>query len=135
MNLDEYINGLDKIIIDRIKEVRTEKKISRKKLANDLGIAVSTYGDLERGRINFDLKRLIAVLKYLEIDDFFKKEESKSQLEVIEEFSSSLKNFSTQSNDAKETKEEVQEMKLDLKLIKMALSDIVDKLNKTEDKE
>jgi transcriptional regulator with XRE-family HTH domain len=128
INLDEYIGGLDKIILAKIREVREEGKISRKTLSEDLGIATSTYADLENGKINFDIKRLLAVLKYLGIDDIFKKksEEKETQLQTINDFEGFLTKFQEQSSDVKGLKE-------DMETIKQMITQIAKKVNETKE--
>ncbi len=112
-NIDDYIGGLDKIILSRIREVREENKITRKILAEDLGIAPSTYADLENGKINFDIKRLLAVLKYLGIDDIFKKEDKQkeTQIQTINNFEDFVEKFQEQSKDVKGMKEDIKMIK------------------------
>ncbi len=63
----------------KIKDLRTNKKLSYEKMAETIGIARNTYNLLEHGRINFQLSTLQLVLKYHKISfsKFFRDVESK----------------------------------------------------------
>jgi transcriptional regulator with XRE-family HTH domain len=123
MDISGYIEGIDQKIRDRIKEVRKEKKISRRQLAEDLGMNLYTYTDLENGKINFDIKRLFAVLKYLDIHDVFQDKKPEGQsLQVITDFEGFIQQFQKMQGDFSGVKEDVEQMK-------NVLQQILDKLN------
>ena len=63
----------------KIKSLRTNKKFTYEKMAEEIGIARNTYLLLEHSRINFQLSTLQMVLKYHKISfsKFFRDVESK----------------------------------------------------------
>ena len=52
----------------RLKEFRDFKQLSQKKVAEQLGVAESTYANWEQGRRDPGIADLINLLKVLEID-------------------------------------------------------------------
>jgi len=58
----------------RLRELRKDKGISYKELAQQIGISRNSYNQLELGIRNFQFITLLEVLKYYEIElaDFFK---------------------------------------------------------------
>ena len=62
----------------KIKELRTNKKFTYERMAEEIGIARNTYLLLEHGRINFQLSTMQLVLKYHKISfsKFFREVES-----------------------------------------------------------
>lgn len=124
-DLSGYIGNLDVIILERIREERERQKISRKQLCDDLGLKHSTYSDLETGKIKFDLTRLLAVLKYLGIDDIFQKTEEETSLQVLHDPEQFMEKFSKMEGD-------VSDVKKDMAALKNVLQQILDKLNEGE---
>ena len=55
------------MIYNRIKVVRTEKGISRKELANAVGVNFQTIGYLERGDYNASLELAFKLAEYFEV--------------------------------------------------------------------
>ncbi len=58
---------------ERLKEIRAEKKLSQKQVADKIGIAVSTYANWEQGRREpniSDIYKLIIALD-IEANDLF----------------------------------------------------------------
>lgn len=55
-------------IIERIKLIRKNKKISRKKIADYLNISNQTYRDIESGKIKLKLETYIKICKFLNIN-------------------------------------------------------------------
>ena len=53
---------------ERLKDLRKEKNLSQKQLAEKLGIAVSTYANWEQGRRSPCIEDIYHLLKVLEID-------------------------------------------------------------------
>ena len=68
-------------IVSRIQEERKSRGISKKQIAQDLGLNPVTYSDMESGKTKFSVVRLIAVLKYLDIEDIFKADAPRRSLE------------------------------------------------------
>jgi putative transcriptional regulator len=62
-------------VIQRIKDIRTEKGLSQFELASRIGKNASSIGRLEIGKVNPSLRYLIDIAKGLEVDisEFFKK--------------------------------------------------------------
>ena len=61
---------------EKLKEIRIEKKLSQKQIAEKLEIAISTYADWEQGRRQpkpEDIKKIIKILK-ISADELFKTE-------------------------------------------------------------
>lgn len=54
-------------MIKRLKELRIEKQITQKKIAERLNITQQTYSDYETGRTNPDIETLIKICDFLEI--------------------------------------------------------------------
>lgn len=54
------------IFKDRLKELRTNKKLKQKEIAEKLGISVTCYAGYEQGYREPDLKTLIALCKFFE---------------------------------------------------------------------
>ena len=71
MDLNAYTDNIYDKIIEQIQDTRKAKNITQKKLAEDLGISPVTYSDMENGKTKFSVVRLIAVLKYLQIDNIY----------------------------------------------------------------
>jgi len=49
----------------RIRVLRTEKKLSQENMANDLGISVTAYSKIERGKTNIPVLRLTQIADVL----------------------------------------------------------------------
>ncbi len=133
MDLNEYTGNLYEQIVSRILEERKSRGISKKQIAQDLGLNPVTYSDMENGKTKFSVVRLIAVLKYLEIEDIFKAElpgevgdSGPQDLVVVEDFESFLTRFHQQS-------EHLEELKKENKEIKALLHQIIDKLGSKKD--
>jgi transcriptional regulator with XRE-family HTH domain len=122
-DIHDYIGNLDQKILTTIQKVRKDKGISRQKLADDLGLAPSTYADMETGKTGFTLPRLLAVLKYLEINDIFEKEEAQSMV-VIDNFESFIQKFNQQTTEIAQLRQENAE-------IKALLTEILNRLPKS----
>lgn len=61
MNMD-FLN-----IGKRLQETRVENNISQAKMARDLNIPINYISDLEKGRINIQLKRFMEICDFLNI--------------------------------------------------------------------
>lgn len=62
------------VIGKKVRELRTKRKISYEKMAEEIGIARNTYNLLEQGKISFQFHTILQVLKYYDISlsEFFK---------------------------------------------------------------
>lgn len=125
--LEKYIQNLDTSIIQRIKETRIEKGYTQKQIADFLGVSQNVYSKIEAGKAEFGVKRLLAVLKYLEIYDIFgdaggTENSQEKSLQVINDFDSFISKFERQGSD-------VSEMKDDMRILKSLMSQILDKLS------
>ncbi len=87
-------------IMNVLKEIRKQKKISQETIASKLGISKSQYGHYETGKSQMSLKAFIETLNILQISlaDFFKKTANEISIEdleklivVVELFKSKLK--------------------------------------------
>lgn len=68
----EYLNKL----MDRILQLRTEKKMSQEKLANESNIARSLMRGYERKERNISFANLVRIIKFgfkMTIEEFFSK--------------------------------------------------------------
>ena len=54
------------IFKDRLKELRTERKLKQKEIAESLGISTTCYAGYEQGYREPDLKTLIALCKFFD---------------------------------------------------------------------
>lgn len=54
------------IFKDRLKELRTDKKLKQKEIAESLGISTTCYAGYEQGYREPDLKTLIALCKFFD---------------------------------------------------------------------
>ncbi len=54
-------------LIENIKRLRRQKGWSQTNMAEDLGIDYSTYGKIERGKININIARLEQISKILQV--------------------------------------------------------------------
>lgn len=52
---------------ERIRQRRLERGMSQENMADQLGISTTAYGDLERGRTELTLSRLVQIGKILEV--------------------------------------------------------------------
>lgn len=69
-NRVEVLKGLFR---ERLKDLRQEKQLSQKSVANKLGVAVSTYANWEQGRTEpsiYDIYNLLWVFE-IEANDLF----------------------------------------------------------------
>ena|SRR5690554_108494 len=57
-----------KVKLDKIKELRIEKKLTQEDLAFELDITQSQYGRLERGECEFDFDKLDKVAKLFQLN-------------------------------------------------------------------
>lgn len=57
-----------KVKLDRIKELRIEKKLTQEDLAFELDITQSQYGRLERGECEFDFEKLNRISKLFQLN-------------------------------------------------------------------
>ena len=55
------------IIGDRLKDLRNDKKLMQKEVAEALGISVSCYGGYEQGYREPDLKTLIKLFRFFDV--------------------------------------------------------------------
>ena len=55
------------IIGDRLKDLRNDKKLMKKEVAEALGISVSCYGGYEQGYRKPDLKTLIKLCRFFDV--------------------------------------------------------------------
>lgn len=55
------------IIGDRLKDLRNDKKLMQKEVAEALGISVSCYGGYEQGYRELDLKTLIKLCRFFDV--------------------------------------------------------------------
>lgn len=56
------------IFIRRLREIRQERELSQKQIAEELNIAVSTYANWEQGRREPCINDIFKLLSVLEID-------------------------------------------------------------------
>ncbi len=97
---EDFLEDVDKKIIEKIKKVRKEKGINQQQMAEMLGISQVTYSSIELGRIEIGVKRLIKVVHFLGIQDIFENNTENhaiKDLTVIDDFESFLKKFLEQS--------------------------------------
>ena len=52
----------------RIHKLRTQRNLTQRKVAGDLGIAPRTYSDYETGRCKIPLDMLISLARYYDVD-------------------------------------------------------------------
>lgn len=89
MNQEEISNDdaveLSRKIIETIKKTRKEKGLSQADVAEACGIPQPTYSELERGKQDFPLTRLLKVMKFLNIKAFDEpaKEEDKEDVAIV----------------------------------------------------
>lgn len=56
-----------KIFAERLRQVRTGKKVSRQELADALGLTISQISDMENGRRGTTLEKLVNLCRYLNV--------------------------------------------------------------------
>ena len=61
------MNSISEIFANRLKYLRSEKKLSQKQIADKLGIAVSTYANWEHGRREPSIVDIYKIISVLEI--------------------------------------------------------------------
>lgn len=89
MNREEDFNAkaveLSRKIIETIKKTRKEKGLSQAEVADACGIPQPTYSGWERGKQDFPLTKLLAVMKFLGTKPFedFVKEEPKEDIAIV----------------------------------------------------
>ena len=79
------MNKINTIIYNRLHLFRAAHKLSREKLAQDLGVNFQTIGYLERGEYNPSLELALKIAKYFQIPI--------EQIFSLEEFESILPNL------------------------------------------
>jgi len=62
------IGGVKNPIGDRLRVLRTEKKLSQENIALELGISKSTYSTYETGKIKLTIDRLQEIAKILDVE-------------------------------------------------------------------
>jgi transcriptional regulator with XRE-family HTH domain len=134
-DINEYIGNLDTKILQTIRQVREDKGISRQTLADDLGFAPSTYADMETGKTNFTLPRLLAVLKYLAITDIFEPQKPQTNpptqdLVVIDNFEAFIQKFAQQTHEIARQTHEIAQLRQENTEIKALLNEILSRLPK-----
>lgn len=71
MNTDEqsdYIGNLDNVILKTIIKTREDKKVKKSEMAKLLGVTHANYSQMENGNIRIDMKRMLVIMKFLNID-------------------------------------------------------------------
>ncbi len=61
------VNSINKQIGGRIKIARISRNLSQDTIAEDLGISVSAYSNMERGAVDITVNRIIRVAEILKI--------------------------------------------------------------------
>ena len=62
------INNINKEIGARIKLARINSNLSQDSIAEDLGISVSAYSNMERGAVDITIKRIVQVSEILKLN-------------------------------------------------------------------
>lgn len=91
--LSDYIDNLDKIILDKIEQTRIEKGISQAKLAQVIGVSQNTYKLIKDGEMNLTHKRMIVLLKYLEIENPFSGNQEHDLFNILKSLDSAKDNL------------------------------------------
>jgi transcriptional regulator with XRE-family HTH domain len=65
------ISNINKEIGGRIKIARISRNLSQDSIAEDLGISVSAYSNMERGVVDITVNRIISVSEILKIKWFY----------------------------------------------------------------
>lgn len=60
--------NIKKVFCDRLRELRVEKQLSQKAIAEKLGCPVSTYANWEQGRRDPSIFDIYNIIKVLEIE-------------------------------------------------------------------
>lgn len=123
MNREEDFNAkaveLSRKIIETIKKTRKEKGLSQAEVADACGIPQPTYSGWERGKRDFPLTKLLAVMKFLGIKTFedFVKEEPKEDIAILikpeeigDYFKALILSNMKQQQDISEIKQMLQEL-------------------------
>jgi transcriptional regulator with XRE-family HTH domain len=117
------IKNINKLIGDRIKIARVSRNLSQDSIADDLGISVSAYSNMERGVVDITVNRLVQVAEILKVDWTYllgiEKEEEKNYEKYLQKLSgptapSYTVKQSTQTdieNDIKLLKQEITKLK------------------------
>ena len=61
------VSDINKIIGSRIKIARISRNLSQDSIAEDLGISVAAYSNMERGVVDITVKRIMKVAEILKI--------------------------------------------------------------------
>lgn len=142
MDLDEYSENIYDAIVTQIRKTREVKGITKKKIAEDLGLNPVTYADMEKGKTKFSAPRLFAVMKYLQITPSFSPDKKIQSYEnqarkcysILKEQQSLLDKMNSKILKLKE--ENYQQAKLILKLEKenLEIKDLIQEmLNEMEE--
>ena len=124
MNHEENFNDeaveLSRKIVETIKKTRKERGLSQAEVADACGIPQPTYSELERGKQDFPLTRLLKVMKFLDIKAFeepAEKEEPKEDItiaiksdEIGDYFKALILNDMKQQQDISEIKQMLREL-------------------------
>lgn len=146
MDLDAYTGHMYDKIVAKIREVRKEKGFTQKKIAQDLGLNPVTYSDMESGKTKFTVIRLIAVLKYLDIEDIFSTEnqgpeneeevteltllKDKDFISFLEKFYEQTKAIDTIRNKSEQQTRAITDLQKDNAEIKDMLRELLNKIDK-----
>lgn len=140
MNQEENLNDeaveLSRKIIETIKKTRKEKGLSQAEVADACGIPQPTYSELERGKQDFPLTRLLKVMKFLDIKAFEEssKEEPKEDIAIVikpeeigDYFKALILSSMKQQQEISEIKTDNLKQQQDLADIKQMLQELLQK--------
>lgn len=61
-------NGINKRVVDKIKEIRMSKSLSQQAIATDLGLDVTAYNRIENGKTQLTIANLYAIADSLNVE-------------------------------------------------------------------
>ncbi|MDX2306308.1 MAG: helix-turn-helix transcriptional regulator [Microscillaceae bacterium] len=123
---DNEHKELESQIRKKIKQVRTEKKISMKKMAEMLGIGTTTYAQMENGDSPFPLDRFLYVAKILEIDDIILNKQSDENVQIVVSPENIANYFTHLINSSSKHSQDIQDMKNQLNDIEEILRKLLE---------
>ncbi len=103
-------------ISNNIRRLRGLRELTQENVANDLGISLTAYGRIEKGKADISLSRLRQIADYFEVSESSLLTEKPLVNSVKDSFSYQFKR-----KELRRLEEELAEIKADLRMIKAHL--------------
>jgi len=106
-----------RILSNNIRRTRVLKELTQENVANDLGISLTAYGRIEQGKTDISYSRLCQIADYFQVGVGAFLHEETTMLNSIND----SQHYQYKNKEIHRLEKEIEEMKLDVKLIKTHL--------------